>query len=368
MRRTLTTLAIVALALTMVLMGPATPPTDTMTGGESMHNALLYSVYAGTTLYPSFGDVQADRVLFSDGSAAAPSIAFASEPSTGIYRLSASTWRVSVLGTPVLEVSGFPAISLIQPSGELRISTDVRLARDAANTLALRNGANAQTFKIYNKWTDASNYERAFLGFDSNVFTIRNEENGSGVARGMLITSASGSSIDIGRGGGADWRFNGNLNPLVTDSKNLGSSTKLVQHLYLSRSIQGSKSTALTDATATNFADVSIPQTGGANYAAGFIVYTIFCEDASNQAVQSGRVQFACHNLAGTESCGFGTPDGVTLGDGTASIVAPVFTATGGADLVNILVDSDCTGVTPTTLNIQHRFDMQQVNTVAPVP
>src|SRR5882672_10454126 len=36
---------------------------------------------------------------------------------------------------------------------------DTYLTRDAANTLAQRNGVNAQTFRIYNTFTDASNYE-----------------------------------------------------------------------------------------------------------------------------------------------------------------------------------------------------------------
>ena len=40
-------------------------------------------------------------------------------------------------------------------------AADTILARDAANTLAQRNGVNAQAFNIYNTYTDASNYESA---------------------------------------------------------------------------------------------------------------------------------------------------------------------------------------------------------------
>jgi hypothetical protein len=37
------------------------------------------------------------------------------------------------------------------------------VTRDAANTLAQRNGTNAQTFRCYGTFTDASNYVRAAL-------------------------------------------------------------------------------------------------------------------------------------------------------------------------------------------------------------
>jgi hypothetical protein len=112
--------------------------------------------------------------------------------------------------------------------------------------------------------------------------------------------------------------------------------------------------------------NVSIPQTAGSNWAGGLISYVIFCKDASNQAQQEGSVKFACMNLAGTESCGFGTPDGVTLGDGTASLGTPVFTAAGGTDAVAVSVQSDCTGVTPTTDTLKYRVVMEQSNTVTP--
>ena len=42
----------------------------------------------------------------------------------------------------------------------LSLSTDVILVRDAANTLAQRNGANAQEFRLYNTYTSATDYHR----------------------------------------------------------------------------------------------------------------------------------------------------------------------------------------------------------------
>jgi hypothetical protein len=131
----------------------------------------------------------------------------------------------------------------------------------------------------------------------------------------------------------------------------------------------GSKTKALTDNVATAFATMAMPQTAGSNYGAGKGIYTIFCKDATNQAEEVGEFHFACHNLAGTESCTIGAVGAATVNiihtDATASFVAPVFTAAAGADLVTFSVQSDCTGVTPTTHTIQVRFDLQQINTLA---
>ncbi len=68
---------------------------------------------------------------------------------------------------------------------------DTVLARDAAGTLAQRNGTNAQTFRVYNTYTDASNYERGFLKWNSNVFEIGSEGAGTGSEKPVRITAAT---------------------------------------------------------------------------------------------------------------------------------------------------------------------------------
>lgn len=61
-------------------------------------------------------------------------------------------------------------------------TADLFLYRDAANTLALRNGANAQAFRVYNTFTDASNYERGVIAWVSNDLKIGTENAGTGSA------------------------------------------------------------------------------------------------------------------------------------------------------------------------------------------
>ena len=76
-------------------------------------------------------------------------------------------------------------------------SLDVTLARDAAGTLAQRNGINPQTFNIYNTYTDASNYERARIGWDADAFVIGTEAAGTGVARDIELSVEGGRNISL---------------------------------------------------------------------------------------------------------------------------------------------------------------------------
>ena len=71
---------------------------------------------------------------------------------------------------------------------------DLILARDAADTLALRRTTNAQTLRLYNTYTDASNYERGFKRFASNVLEIGVEVAGTGTARNMDLLNAGVST------------------------------------------------------------------------------------------------------------------------------------------------------------------------------
>jgi hypothetical protein len=130
----------------------------------------------------------------------------------------------------------------------------------------------------------------------------------------------------------------------------------------------GENVTALTDATATAFATIAIPQTIGNNFAAGTVSWTIICDDTTNQAQEVGSVVFACHNLAGTESCTFATAVVHTLDDATASLVASTFSFAAGTDTVNLEIDSDCAGVTPSTQDMYWEIDQQKHRVVTPIP
>jgi hypothetical protein len=67
-------------------------------------------------------------------------------------------------------------------SGAIGSANDLVLERDAANTLAQRNGTNAQTLRIYETYTDASNYERIEINASATTNTIKPAAAGTGTA------------------------------------------------------------------------------------------------------------------------------------------------------------------------------------------
>ncbi|NBX74943.1 MAG: hypothetical protein EBQ92_00105, partial [Proteobacteria bacterium] len=68
---------------------------------------------------------------------------------------------------------------------------DVRLYRDAANTLALRNSTNAQAFRLFGIFTDASNGRRLDItSTTAGVFTLTATGNGTGASGNVLKLTA----------------------------------------------------------------------------------------------------------------------------------------------------------------------------------
>lgn len=117
------------------------------------------------------------------------------------------------LVTPVLGAATGTSLALNSNASTLSLgsSSDVILLRDgAANTLALRNGANAQTFNVYNTFTDASNYEDGVFRWASNILRIGTDALGTGTARSIsilvggatvaTITNGSGGTLALGNG------------------------------------------------------------------------------------------------------------------------------------------------------------------------
>ena len=86
-------------------------------------------------------------------------------------------------------------------NGSLQFETDITLTRDSAQTLAQRNAGNAQIFRIYNTFTDASNYERGKLEWSSNVFRIGTEKAGAGSARALELQTDGTTRLTIGTTG-----------------------------------------------------------------------------------------------------------------------------------------------------------------------
>jgi hypothetical protein len=82
------------------------------------------------------------------------------------------------------------------------ISAGVALYKDAANTLALRNGTNAQTFNVYGTYTSGSVYERMFARYDGTAlaFQVGTQHVGAS-ARPLQLLTDNTARMTIGTTG-----------------------------------------------------------------------------------------------------------------------------------------------------------------------
>lgn len=119
---------------------------------------------------------------------------------------------------------------------------DVILNRDAANVLALRNGVSAQTFIVSNTYTDASNYERGFLGWLSNVYRIGTANAGTGTYRSTEIVG-NGITFTSKSDGSTTWSMNGNGHLLANadNTYDIGASgATRPRNIYVGTSVKAS--------------------------------------------------------------------------------------------------------------------------------
>lgn len=80
-------------------------------------------------------------------------------------------------------------------SGQTNSTTaDLSLFRDAADSLAQRRNTNAQTHRIYNTFTNGTNYERVAHTWVSNVCYTRPENAGTGSAR-LYVPVTGGTTV-----------------------------------------------------------------------------------------------------------------------------------------------------------------------------
>ena len=149
-----------------------------------------------------------------DGTAAAPSYSFASQTNKGMFSGATDALYWSVAGTSGMGLftTGLQIKSdqvLGWSSGAVGVGYDTILARDAANTLAQRNGTNAQAFRVYGT-TTGSRYVAL---------------NHDGTNAGISTPSGSGHFY-ITTDGTARWLFNssGHLVTVADNTYDIGAS------------------------------------------------------------------------------------------------------------------------------------------------
>ena len=136
----------------------------------------------------------------SNGTASSPSFVFSGRGANwGLYSPTASSVGFSIGGSMGHQFWSDGSLYLQNNNAlfSLGASSDVTLTRDAANTLAQRNGTTAQTFRLYNTYTDASNYDYLQLSHAGGQAVISTFGAGTGVASSHLTLKAGGSSKSI---------------------------------------------------------------------------------------------------------------------------------------------------------------------------
>lgn len=102
-----------------------------------------------------------------------------------------STIFFKLSGTATLSMASGYAIGWTSSSTNAYGANDLFLYRDAANTLAQRNGTTAQEDRLYRSYTDASNYSRLVRRFNTTTAVIHAEGTGSGSDGSVAFNDAA---------------------------------------------------------------------------------------------------------------------------------------------------------------------------------
>jgi hypothetical protein len=141
----------------------------------------------------------AGQLTLADGSKTAPAIKFSGGASAGIFFRSGTLFEIAdgttvlySLGTTNLALNSGTGLSWSSGAPDV-VGSDLTIIRDAANTLAQRRTTNAQTFRVYGTFTDASNFVRAALSSTSTAVTLAAQTAGTGADDIPLNLTAAGT-------------------------------------------------------------------------------------------------------------------------------------------------------------------------------
>lgn len=266
-----------------------------------------------------------NQLLLPPGTAAAPSWAFANNPSTGFYW--DSTWvqtftqegtKLYTLSSGDFRIADDHAFQWSTTASDSTAAVSLQLIRDADNILALRNSTNAETFRDYGTYTDASNYTRFYIAGSATGFTLGTEELGTGAA------SATRGFI----------------------------------------AIKGSKIKALTESSATAAWDCAL---AAGEHAGGFLYYCVFATDGTDNQTRCAEIRVAANNKAGTTTITMSpaAPDETNddnAGDLTAGTLTYAVTAADTTNSFSISIDA-VSSLTQTTLQSESRWNLMSATT-----
>jgi hypothetical protein len=204
--------------------------------------------------------------------------------------------------------------------------TQASLYAEDQNVLAQRATTNPQTFRIYNTFTDASNHERGFMRWTSNVLQIGTEKGSVG---------GSARNLELLVGGVVAMRFQtstqfdlvGTLRPLNNNAYSLGFNTRRWTSIWLTNSVFFGDTTSASD-----------PQIKKS----GTTLQVKLADDSAFTAIAAGNLVLT--DNTGAETATFDAQAKLTdnrtydLPDRSGTMVVSDTSAGSGSDVVNNIV------------------------------
>jgi len=243
--------------------------------------------------------INADKSLTLGSTVTVPFVTSFSTPVFGTASTYLTIWNGSGNGISLMSNSGSNGLAVKGAFVYLQAATlaweaapnygnsaDLFLARDAANTLALRNGANAQAFNIYSTYTDASNYERIRVDFSSSNPRIYTSYAGTGAGRTLTLGGSTGLYLTGQADSALNWFINGSghLTAVTDNTYDIGASgANRPRYIYSGGNIYSGGSVILGNGGVS----LSTGQRGGLNWAADGVITLL-----NNSFADFNRLQF----------------------------------------------------------------------------
>lgn len=184
------------------------------------------------------------------------------------------------------------------PAAEVDVDTikldatnkDVVLVRDAAGILADRNGTNAQAIRVYNTFTDASNYERLEVGagaagLGANQFAVGTMNAGTGTNRTLNLYTLGTGHIQLYTNNALRWQVGGSTGHIIAGTDNSfdigASSANRPRSLYLGSAIKQVGGVTTSGLVGTPAITATGRSTAQAAAVASVSTYTVGAADGS---------------------------------------------------------------------------------------
>jgi hypothetical protein len=185
---------------TAIVAGSAGSGTQTLTQALAQ-NALA----AAMTIASDYSATFVGNLRLADGTSSVASLGFNNGGSYNLGFYKAGTNSIGIISSSGVyaRLGGNSNAFFMRSDAFLSWSSttgyaaaDTILLRDDANTLAQRNSTAAQAFRVYNTYTDASNYERGVFDWTTtaNTLTIGMQRAGTGTARGINFVDGGGTT------------------------------------------------------------------------------------------------------------------------------------------------------------------------------